>query len=154
MARHRRRPFVDPFVKRVGIVRAAWISSAAVVAGLAVYTALGGFGYVWVALALALVAAGLRVNGVVAAVNVIGGLPADRTTIGAALTDTSSEVASALGVAVAGTVLATLFAGDIVSAHWTIEQTDQFRAAVTIAGALLTTASALLVAFGIARGRR
>lgn len=147
-------PFVDPFVKRVGIVRAAWISSAAVVAGLAVYTALGGLGYVWVALALALVAAGLRVNGVVAAVNVIGGLPADRTTIGAALTDTSSEVASALGIAVAGTVLATLFAGDIVSAHWTIEQADQFRVAVTIAGVLLTTASALLVAFGIARSRR
>lgn len=147
-------PFVDPFVKRVGIVRAAWLSSAAVVAGLAVYSALSGFGYVWVALALALVAAGLRVNGVVAAVNVIGGLPADRTTIGAALTDTSSEVASAIGIAVAGTVLATLFAGDIATAHWTIAQTAQFRAAVTLAGSLLTTASALLVVFGIVRGRR
>lgn len=147
-------PFVDPFVKRVGMVRAAWLSSAAVVAGLAVYTALGGLGYVWVALALVLVAAGLRVNGVVAAVNVIGGLPAERTTIGAALTDTSSEVASALGIAVAGTVLATLFTGDITTAHWTAAQAAQFRAAVTLAGSVLTTASALLVAFGILRSRR
>lgn len=147
-------PFVDPFVKRVGIVRAAWISSAAVVAGLAVYTALSGFGYVWVALALVLVAAGLRVNGVVAAVNVIGGLPSDRTTIGAALTDTSSEVASALGIAIAGTVIAALFAGDIATAHWTIVQTAQFRSAVTLAGSLLTTVSALLVVFGMVRSRR
>jgi MFS family permease len=147
-------PFVDPFVKRVGIVPAAWISSAAVVAGLAVFTALSGFGYVWVALALVLVAAGLRVNGVVAAVNVIGGLPSDRTTIGAALTDTSSEVASALGIAVAGTVLATLFTGDVAAAHWTLEQTAQFRGAVSLAGGLLTAASALLVVFGLARGRR
>jgi MFS family permease len=147
-------PFVDPFVKRVGIVPAAWISSAAVVAGLAVFTALSGFGYVWVTLALVLVAAGLRVNGVVAAVNVIGGLPSDRTTIGAALTDTSSEVASALGIAVAGTVLATLFTGDVAAAHWTLEQTAQFRGAVSLAGGLLTAASALLVVFGLARGRR
>lgn len=93
-------------------------------------------------------------NGVVAAVNVIGGLPSDRATIGAKLTDTSSEVASALGIAVAGTVLATLFGGDIVTAHWTIEQTAQFRRAVTLAGGLLTTVSALLVVFGMVRGRR
>ena len=51
-------------------------------------------------------------------------------------------------------MLATLFAGDIATAHWTIAQTAQFRAAVTLAGSLLTTASALLVVFGIVRGRR
>ena len=147
-------PFVDPFVKKVGIVPAAWLSSTAVVLGLAVYTALGSLGYVWVALALVLVAAGLRVNGVVAAVNVIGGLPENRTTVGAALTDTASEVASALGIALAGTVLASLFAGDIASAHWTAAQTTQFQDAVTLAGAVLTAAAALLVLFGATRGRR
>ena len=87
-------PFVNPFVERVGINRAAWMSAAAVVAGLAVYATFNSFGYVFVAIALALVAAGLRVVGVVAAITVLDGLPKNRTSIGAALTDTTTEVAN------------------------------------------------------------
>ena len=105
--------FVSPFVQRVGLERAAWISAAAVVAGLAVYGLLGRFGYVWVAVALVLVAAGMRVVGVVAGVNVLRGLPENRTTIGAALVDTATEVTSGAGIAVTGTILAALFTGDI-----------------------------------------
>ena len=58
--------FVGPFVRRVGLDRAAWTSSLAVVAGLAVYALLGSGSYAWVALSLVLVGAGLRVVGVVA----------------------------------------------------------------------------------------
>src|SRR5689334_7814256 len=81
--------FVSPFVDRVGLDRAARISAVTVVAGLAVYALLSTSGYVFVAIALALVAAGLRVVGVVAATNVLRGLPENRTTIGTALTDTA-----------------------------------------------------------------
>jgi MFS family permease len=100
--------FVSPFVDRVGLGRAAWMSAAAVVVGLAVYAGLGTFGYPWVALALMLVAAGLRVIGVVAATNVLKGLPESRTTLGAALTDTVTQLASAAGLAVAGTPVSAL----------------------------------------------
>ena len=72
-------PLVNPFVQRVGFDRAAWLSATAVVAGLVVYAALGRFGYVWVAIALVLVAAGIRVDGVVAGINVLRGLTASRT---------------------------------------------------------------------------
>ncbi|UUT34957.1 MFS transporter [Microbacterium elymi] len=147
-------PFVDPFVKRVGIRRAAWMSAAAVVAGLAVYALFNAFGYVFIAIALALVAAGLRVVGVVAAVNVLNGLPADRTTIGAALTDTTTEVANGVGIAVAGTILAALFAGTITAANWTAEQTAQFQSAATVGGLALTAAAAALVVFGFVRSGR
>ncbi|MFG1642197.1 MFS transporter [Amycolatopsis sp. NPDC049252] len=145
---------VSPFVRRVGLDRAAWLSSAAVVSGLACYAALGRLGYAWVALALALVAAGLRVVGVVAGVNVLRGLPENRTTIGAALVDTASEVTSGAGIAAAGTILAALFTGSIATAHWSAAQTAQFRDAVTIAGVTLTVVAAALVAFGIVRTRR
>lgn len=87
--------FVNPFVQRVGIARAAMISAATVVAGLAVYAVLSRYGYVWVAVALVLEAAGMRVVGVVAGVNVLSGLPRDRTSLGAALVDTASEVTAA-----------------------------------------------------------
>jgi MFS family permease len=145
---------VSPFVARVGLDRAAWLSAAAVVLGLAVYALLGGFGYVWVAVALVLVAAGIRVNGVVAATNVLRGLPENRTTIGVALVDTASEVTTGVGIAVTGTILAALFTGSIATAHWSAQQTAEFHEAVTIAGLTLTVAAAALVGWGFVRSRR
>jgi hypothetical protein len=145
--------FVTPFVERVGLERAAWLSSVAVVLGLAVYSLLNSFGYVWVAIALALVAAGLRVVGVVAATKVLRGLPKNRTTIGAALTDTATEVASAAGIAIAGTIIASLFMGDVATSNWSSQQTSQFQEAVTIAGLTLTIVAAALVGWGILRAR-
>ena len=147
-------PFVNPFVQRVGFDRAAWLSASAVVVGLAVYALLGSFGYVWVAIALVLVAAGMRVVGVVAGTNVLRGLPKERTTIGAALVDTVSEVASGVGIAVTGTILAALFTGSIATADWSARQAAEFQESVTIAGVVLTVAAAALVGWGIIRSRR
>jgi MFS family permease len=146
--------FVAPFVQRVGMDRAAGSSAAAVVLGLAVFGLSGRFGYGWVLVALALVAAGLRVVGVVAATNVIGGLPTDRTTIGAALVDTTSEVATGVGIAATGTILAAVFTGSIAGADWSAAQSAQFQQAITLAGLTLTVISAALVAFGMLRSRR
>lgn len=145
--------FVGPFVDWVGPGRAAWLSASAVVAGLAVYGLLGRIGYPWVALALVLVAAGMRVVGVVAALSVLRGLPENRTTIGAALTDTATEIASGVGIAVGGTILAAVFTGAIATSHWSQQQTVQFREAVTIGGLALTGIAAALVVFGMLRSR-
>lgn len=145
--------FVNPFVQRVGLDRAAWLSASAVVFGLAVYSLMGSVGYVWVAIALVLVAAGMRVVGVVAGVNVLRGLPKNRTTIGAALTDTATEVTSGVGIAVSGTILAGLFTGNIATSNWSTQQTADFHAAVTVSGLVLTTAAAALVGWAILRTR-
>ncbi|MHC1562632.1 MFS transporter [Actinomycetospora sp. C-140] len=147
-------PFVNPFVQRVGFDAAAWSGAVAIVAGLAAYTLCGGLGYPAVAAALALVAAGLRISGVVAAVNVLRGLPEDRTSIGAALVDTSTEVSSGVGLAVTGTVLAALFTGPIATADWSAAQTAEFRDAVTLSGAVLTALAAVLAGWAIVRTRR
>ena len=146
--------FINPFVQRVGLDRAAWLSAAAVVSGLAVYGLLSSFGYVWVAIALVLEAAGMRVVGVVAGVNVLRGLPKNRTTIGAALTDTATEVASGAGIAVTGTILAALFTGDIATSHWSTQQAAEFQEAVTTSGLVLTVVAAALVGWAILRTRR
>ena len=146
-------PFVHPFVERVGFERAAWSGAAAIVVGLAVYCASSGLGYVAVAVALAFVAAGLRVSGVVAAVNVLRGLPENRTSIGAALTDTATEVSPGAGIAVAGTVLAALFTGTVASPHWTPAQAAEFSEAVTVAGVVLTVLAAALVGWAMLRTR-
>lgn len=145
---------INPFVQWVGLDRAAWLSAVAVVFGLAVYGLLGRWGYVWVAIALVLVAAGIRVVGVVAAVNVLKGLPRNRSTIGAALTDTATEVTSGVGIAVTGTILAALFTGSIAASPWSVQQTAEFREAITIAGVVLTVVAAALVGWGMVRARR
>ena len=82
------------------------------------------------------------------------GLPANRTSIGAALVDTASEVATAVGIAVSGTILAALFTGSIAKPHWTHLQTAQFQEGIMIAGLALTVVAAVLVGFGIVRSRR
>ncbi|WP_067502314.1 MFS transporter [Actinoplanes sp. TFC3] len=146
--------FVRPFMEWAGLERAAWLSASAVVAGLAVYGLLGRFGYVWVALAMALVAAGLRVVGVVAGVNVLRGLPENRTTIGAALVDTASEVTSGAGIAVTGTILAAMVAGSIAAPSWSAGQAAQFEQAITVAGVVLTVVAAVLVGWAMLRSRR
>jgi hypothetical protein len=146
-------PLSNRFIERVGLDAAAWISAASVVAGIAIYALLGSDGYVWIAIALALEAIGIRVNGVVAGTNVMRGLPPNRTSIGAALVDTSSEVATAIGIAVAGTVLAALFSGSITASAWSASQTGEFETGVRLAGLLLTSVAAALVVFGLARTR-
>ena len=146
--------FISPFVERVGLDRGAWLGAAAVVCGLAVYSLLGRFGYPWIAVALVLEAAGIRVVGIIAGVNVLRGLPENRTTIGVALVDTASEVASGVGIAATGTILAALFTGGIATANWSAQQTAEFREAVTIAGLALTVVAAALVGWGIIQTRR
>ncbi|MGC3956293.1 MAG: MFS transporter [Propionicimonas sp.] len=144
---------VPRFVERVGMNRAAWLSAVTVVAGLAVYGVLNRFGYLWVAIALVLVAAGLRVVGVVAATNVLRGLPENRTTIGAALTDTATEVANGVGLAIAGTVLAALVTDGLTTGSWTPSQAAGFQTGATLAGLILAGVAAALVGWGGWRAR-
>ncbi|MCS5715570.1 MFS transporter [Herbiconiux sp. CPCC 205716] len=146
--------FVGPFVKRVGLDRAAWMSAAAVVAGLAVFALLARFGYPWVLVALVLVAAGMRVVGVVAGSSVLRGLPGDRTSIGAALVDTASELATAVGIAATGTILAALVGSSVTAEAFDPARLTAFEEAIVIAGLAITALAAGLVVAGIRWSRR
>jgi MFS family permease len=145
--------FVGPFVQRVGFDRAARASAAAVVVGLAVFALTARYGYPGVLVALVLVAAGMRVVGAVAGNNVLHGLPADRTSIGAALVDTASEIATAVGIAATGTILAALVPGSLGTTPWTPDRTAAFDGAVSIAGMVVTVLAAVLVVVGVFRAR-
>ncbi|WP_066039694.1 MFS transporter [Herbiconiux solani] len=146
--------FVGPFVAWVGLGRAAWMSAAAVVAGLAVFALLGRYGYPWVVVALVFVAAGMRVVGVVAGNNVLRGLPENRTSVGAALVDTASEIATAVGIAATGTILAALVGAGIATTAFTPDGLAAFQNAILVAGLTITALAAALVAIGIRRSRR
>jgi MFS family permease len=146
--------FVEKFVGRFGIQKAAWFGSLSVLAGLVIFGAFGQVSYLWVALTLVLIAAGLRVVGVVSGVNVMKGTPKNRTSIGAALVDTTDEITSALSIALSGTILAAIFVGDITKAHWSDIEKAQFHRAVSLSTWILTAVATALIAWAFVRTRR
>jgi MFS family permease len=145
--------FVTPFVKRFGLRTSAWASALVVVVGLVVYGLLGRYGYTYVASSLVLVSAGLRVVGVVAANNVLQGLPKNRTTIGIALVDTASQVTTGVGIAVTGTVLAAMFTGNVATANWSVTQTSEFGNAIAVSSFAMAAIAMALVIWGFLRAR-
>ncbi|GAA2648077.1 MFS transporter [Paractinoplanes durhamensis] len=141
-------PFVEKIVERLGAHRAGVIGSAAAIGGLLTYALLGRYQYVWVAVALALTAAGMRVVMVIAAITVMRGLPEDQTSMGAALNDTSQEVAGSIGMAVTGTIVAAAISGSVTGIA---ADPHAFENAVTTATLALTAVCAALVVWAARR---
>jgi len=145
-------PFVEKFVDRLGAHRAGPIGAAAVIAGLLLFGLAGRYGYLWIAIALAVTAAGMRVVMIIAAVTVMRGLPEDRTSTGAALNDTSQEVATSIGMAVTGTIVAAALTGPLAGIGSGGATTHSFENAVTTATLALTAVCTLLVLWAVRRG--
>jgi MFS family permease len=144
-------PFVEKIVDRLGTHRAGAIGAASVVGGLLVYALLGRYEYAWIAVALALTAAGMRVVSTIAGVTVMRGLPADQTSTGAALSDTSQEVAGSVGTAVTGTVVAAMVAGSLAGIGHSAAGAHSFENAVTVSTLALTAVCAALVVWAARR---
>ena len=138
-------PFVERFVDRVTAPRAARLAAVTVIAGMVVYALLGRHAYLWIALALVLVSAGMRIVLTVAGITVVRGLPEDRVSTGAALSDTSQEIASTVGLAVTGTIIAAAITGPLTDIGTNAAATAAFQHAVTVSTLALAGVGALLV---------
>ncbi|MEV6305577.1 MFS transporter [Actinoplanes sp. NPDC051861] len=147
-------PFVEKLVDRLGTHRAGPLGAAAVIAGLLVYALLGRQDYIWIAIALTLTAAGMRVVMVIASVTVMRGFPEDQVSTGAALNDTGQEVASSIGMAVTGTIVAAALTGSLTDITAGPASVHAFENAVTTATLTLTAISTALVTWAIRRNRK
>lgn len=147
-------PFVEKIVRIIGMDKAGPLGSASVIVGLVLYALLGRTHYVWIALTMVLVAAGMRVVMIAATINVMRGLPHDRTSIGAALNDTAQEIASGIGIAITGTIIAAAVAGALTATHWTAAQAAAFQTAVTIGTLTLAATAALLIVWVVTSATR
>lgn len=143
--------FIEKFVGRVGIDKAAWFGSLSILTGLVLFAVLGQASYIWVAITLVLISAGLRIVGVVAGVNVMKGTPKNRTSIGAALVDTTDELTSGISVAIAGTLIATFFVGNFSAGHWSTTQTTQFHDAASLSAWILAVIATGLIVWAYAK---
>lgn len=146
--------FVERLVKSVGVHSAAWYGSLSLLGGLVIFAIFGQSAYMWVAVALVLISVGLRVVGVVAGVNVMKGTPKNRTSIGAALVDTTDEITSGVSIAIVGTLIASLFVGNIAQGDWTSQQAVQFHYAASAATWILVLIAGTLIGWAFIRTRR
>lgn len=147
-------PFVEQFVDRLGTHRAAVLGASSFLSGLLIYGVLGRQHYAWIAIALALTAAGMRIVATIAGVTVMRGLPEDRTSIGAAMSDTSQEVAGSVGLAVTGTIVAAAVGGSLASVGASAAGSHTFEHAVTISTLTLTAVCAGLIGWAARRSAK
>lgn len=70
-----------------------------------------GAGYGRLAVAFVLLGAGMGLAGAPATESIIGALPPERANIGSAVNDTTRELGGALGVAIVGSIMSSIYAG-------------------------------------------
>ncbi|SDN98250.1 drug resistance transporter, EmrB/QacA subfamily [Klenkia soli] len=100
-------------------------------AGLLVASLLGmawgvEHGYAAIAVSMVVLTTGLRTIMTICAVALVEAMPANRTSMGAALNDTAQEVGSSLGTAVVGTMIAALVTSTLPAGVWTSDLVQSF----------------------------
>lgn len=141
--------FINKLTNKLGFKVLAWSSSILIVLGLGVYILSNNFGYIWIAISMILIAAGVRINGVISGTNVFKGLPKEHTSIGSALVDTSSQIASSLGIVIASSSIAFLFKGDFSNKIWSLTETQSFYSSVNLAGIIVLALSTTFTLLGV-----
>jgi EmrB/QacA subfamily drug resistance transporter len=107
-------PLSATLVARLGTKRVVTAGMLLFAAGLAIAaTITPGAGYGRLAIALALMGAGMGFAGAPATESVMGALPPERANTGSAVNDTSRELGGALGVAIVGSITSSLYSGRI-----------------------------------------
>ena len=104
-------PLSSRLVLRHGTRRVATTGMVLFSAGLAVAaTVTTGTGYGRLAVALVLMGAGMGLAGAPATESIMGALPPERANVGSAVNDTTRELGGALGVAIVGSIMSSLYA--------------------------------------------
>ena len=104
-------PLSSKLVARFGTKRVVTCGMLLFATGLAIAATVGtSTGYGRLAIALLFMGAGMGLAGAPATESIMGSLPADRANIGSAVNDTTRELGGALGVAIVGSIMSSLYA--------------------------------------------
>lgn len=119
-------PFSEQLVKRCGHRMGCLVGAALLVVALIGMAWGVEHGYVAIAVSMVVLTLGLRTVMTICAVALVGAMPANRTSIGAALNDTAQELGTSVGTAVVGTLIAVLVTAKLPAGTWTAELVAQF----------------------------
>jgi len=141
-------PVSEGLARRFGH-RAACLVGATLLAGSLAGLSWGvEHGYVAIAVCMVVMTIGLRTVMTICAVALVAAMPANRTSIGAALNDTAQEVGTSVGVAVVGTLIAVLVTTQLPAGAWSHDLVASFFHGERVIYAVLAVVVGLIAAGG------
>ncbi len=141
-------PLSEGLAKRFGHRIACFIGALFLAAGLAGLAWGVEHGYLAIAVAMVLMTIGLRTVMTICAVALVDAMPANRTSIGAALNDTAQEVGTSFGTAVVGTMIAVLVTTQLPVGTWSTDLVTSFFHGERITYAVLAVLVGVIAGFG------
>jgi len=141
-------PVSEWLAKRFGH-RIACLVGAALLGGSLAGLAWGvDHGYLAIAVCMVVMTVGLRTVMTICAVALVDAMPANRTSIGAALNDTAQEVGTSVGTAVVGTLIAALVTTQLPAGTWSNDLVASFFHGERVTYAILAVVVGLVAALG------
>jgi len=141
-------PLSEALAHRFGH-RLACLVGAVFLAGSLALMAWGvDHGYAVIAAAMVLMTIGLRTVMTICAVALVDAMPANRTSIAAALNDTAQEVGTSVGTAVVGTMIAALVTTRLPAGTWSSDLVASFFHGERVTYAVLAVIVGLVAGWG------
>ncbi|TWE10037.1 MFS transporter [Rudaeicoccus suwonensis] len=141
-------PLSEWLGRRFGHRIACLIGAACLAGSLALLSWGVEHGYLVIALAMVLMTIGLRTVMTICAVALVAAMPANRTSIGAALNDSAQEVGTSVGTAIVGTLIAALVTAVLPTGRWSAELVASFFHGECITYAVLAVVVGVISAAG------
>ncbi|WP_084073898.1 MFS transporter [Demequina sp. NBRC 110052] len=141
-------PLSEGLARRFGHRIACAVGAGALTAGLASLAWGVEHGYPAIAASLMVFAIGLRTVMTIGAVALVGAMPQNRTSLGAALNDTAQEVGSSVGTALVGTLLAVLVGTVLPDGAWSAALVATFVHGAAVVFAVLAVVVGVIAGFG------
>jgi EmrB/QacA subfamily drug resistance transporter len=121
-------PIAERLAARLGHRMACLVGTGFLVGALLGMAWAVDHGYLAIAVMMVLLTIGLRIIMTICAVALVQAMPANRTSIGAALNDTAQELGTSVGTAVVGTLIAALVTTALPAGAWSADLVHSFFA--------------------------
>lgn len=141
-------PLTEALVRALGHRYACLVGAALVAAGLGLMAWAVEVNYLAIAAAMVVMTAGLRTVMTICAVALVGALPENRTSMGAALNDTAQEVGTSLGTAVVGTLIAVMVTSVLPDGVWSPDLVTSYFHGERVLFTVLAIAVGLIAGLG------
>jgi len=141
-------PVTEWLIRRVGHRIACLVGAALLAGGLALMAWAVEQDYLEIAVAMVVMTIGLRTVMTICAVALVGAMPENRTSMGAALNDAAQEVGTSVGTAFVGTLIAVLVTTVLPNGAWSPELTASFFHGEQLVFVVLAVAVGLISGIG------
>ncbi len=141
-------PLTEALIRCFGHRTACLIGAGLLAAGLCAMAWAATQNYVAIAIAMIVMTVGLRTVMTICAVALVGAMPDDRTSMGAALNDAAQEVGTSIGTAFVGTLIAVLVTAVLPNGVWSPELVASYFHGEHVLFIVLAVAVGLIAGIG------